>query len=572
MKSGKKILVVIMVMLMLLLIAGGAFAYVYMATDILKTDGELFFKYFAQITSSEEGFIEKGIKDFNEKKNQTPYENSGELTVIAEAPEGISEAIIDKVNELKISFSGKVDSVNQKVNQNIEVDYGNDVIFPVNYRQDGNKIGLQFDELSKQFIAVRNENLKEFAQKLGIEDVSEIPNEIDFSEKKQEIEFSEEEIEQLKQIYGTVLEQQLLDENFTSIKTEQNESYTLELSNEQVKNIIIKMLEATKQNTLIIDKINEIMLAQDSEAEKIDVSAIDDLIESINEEDVEDIPNLKLTLVQSNKQLNQIIIQFSESQIIIGKNKAQDSLSYDINCELKEEIVESDSILEETSEPGQFSLYFKVKYTGLDNLSNVQENYEIGFNIDAEGQSMGYDYKINTNTQFNDSISIESLDDSLAVFLNDHSEEQVTNFLTQVGTRLLAINKTQMERLGLKEYENPLLYTNPITSLGLMIYNMASETIADTSITDYEIEAFNTRFTNFVGEEVSGHQVYEMMNSVLRSNNLAEMENQSDRYVKVTRDGNEVDLKDFHVEDGVYMIEAIYNDEGYIEEMKVTTK
>ena len=220
MKSGKKILVVIMVMLMLLLIAGGAFAYVYMATDILKTDGELFFKYFAQITSSEEGFIEKGIKDFNEKKNQTPYENSGELTVIAEAPEGISEAIIDKVNELKISFSGKVDSVNQKVNQNIEVDYGNDVIFPVNYRQDGNKIGLQFDELSKQFIAVRNENLKEFAQKLGIEDVSEIPNEIDFSEKKQEIEFSEEEIEQLKQIYGTVLEQQLLDENFTSIKTE----------------------------------------------------------------------------------------------------------------------------------------------------------------------------------------------------------------------------------------------------------------------------------------------------------------------------------------------------------------
>ena len=67
------------------------------------------------------------------------------------------------------------------------------------------------------------------------------------------------------------------------------------------------MLEATKQNTLIIDKINEIMLTLDPDAEKIDVSVIDDIIEDINGEDIADIPNLKVTLVQSNKVLNQII-------------------------------------------------------------------------------------------------------------------------------------------------------------------------------------------------------------------------------------------------------------------------
>jgi len=585
MRSGKKILVVMIVILILLLTAGGVFAYVYMATDILKTDRELFLKYFAQITSSEEGFIEKGISDFNEKKNQTPFENTGEITFIVQAPEVISENIMDKVNNLSIIFSGKVDYVNEKVEQNIKVDYGNDVIFPVNYRQDGNKIGLQFDELSKQFIAVRNENLKEFAQKFGVEDVSEIPNEIDFSGMKQEIDFSEEEIEQLKQIYATVLQQQLLDENFTSIKTEQNETYTLELNNEQIKNIIVKMLEVTKQNTLLIDKLNEIILEQDPEAEKIEVSDIDELIESINEEDVEDMPNLKLTLIQSNKQLNQIIIQSGESQITIAKIKEQDNLSYEINCEMEESEengsniesnVDNDSVISvepstdiiDSSESIQTNLYFRVQYTGLENLNNIQENYEIGFNVKSSEESMGYDYKINNNTQFNNSISIESLDNSVAVFLNDHNEEQVINFLTQVETRLLAINKMQMEKLGLKEYENPLLYTNPITSLGLMIYNMATQTITDTTIYDYEIEAFNTKFTNFVGEEKTGSEVNAMIKTVQNSNLSSELEN--GRFVKVTLDGIEITG---NVDSSkTYTIEAVYDDEGYIAEMKVTTK
>ena len=58
--KGKKILSIILVLLILLLIAGGAFAYAYIATDIFKTDKEMFFKYFAQITA-EDGFIEKGF-------------------------------------------------------------------------------------------------------------------------------------------------------------------------------------------------------------------------------------------------------------------------------------------------------------------------------------------------------------------------------------------------------------------------------------------------------------------------------------------------------------------------------
>lgn len=570
MKKGKKIIVVIIILLLLLLIVGGAFAYVYVATDIFRTDKEMFLTYFAQLTS-EEGFLDKRINEFYEKKTQNAYENSGEITVDAKYPDEDFDKVMNKVNDLAIRFSGKVDSLNQKVEQNIEVDYGDDVTLPINYRQDGNKFGLQTDELSKKYIAVRNEDLQQLVTNLGIED-AEIPAVFDLTEETKDINITDAEIEQLKQIYTPILQENLTEENFSSIKTEQNESYTLELNNEQIKNLVIKMLEATKQNTLIIDKINEIMLTLDPDAEKIDVSVIDDIIEDINGEDIADIPNLKVTLVQSNKVLNQIIIQLGESTISIKKSIATDVLSYNINCDVSETMnstIEANSLFaDETSEPGQANAFVNIQYKGLDTLTNVQENYEFGFDITNSGETMKYVYGINTNTKFYDIVSIDELDNSVAIFLNDYDETQLTPFLTQVGDRLAAINKTQMEELGLEEYENPLLFSTPVTILGLIVYNMAAETVDSVeAFASYEISAFNEKFTPYVGEEVRGSEVNAMIKTV--QNNSLSSAGTEGHWVKVTLDGAEISENVDSTK--TYNIEAVYDTEGYVIEMQVTT-
>lgn len=586
MKSSKKIGIIIIVLLVLLLMVGAAFAYVYVATDILRTDKEMFFKYLTQITAEENGFLDKRIDTFLEKKTQTAYENSGEITTQVVLPEEMKEELIfieeitsleeilEKVNDLAIRFSGKVDSINQKVEQNIQVDYGNEVILPINYKQDGDAIGLQTDELSKKYIAVRNENLKQLATNLGIEDISEVPDKIELPEEVENISFTDAEIEQLKQIYMPILQENLLEENFSSIKTEKNVSYTLELTNEQIKNIIIKMLEATKQNTLIIDKINEIMLEQEPEAERVDTTVIDDIIQSINEENISDMPNLKLTLIQSEKLLNQIIIQLGENIITIEKRNTTDSLRYNINCDLKEtktnEMVESNSLFEEESsesKPGQANIYFNVEYIGLDGLTNINENYEFGLEIIAEQESMKYDYQIKTNTQFNENMTIDPLDKSVAIFLNDYDETQLTPFLTQVGTRLLAINKKQMEELGLKEYENPVLYSNPLTSAYIILIKANIQIEENINLTQQQITAFNERFTLYVGEAKRGSEVNAMIKTVQNSN-LSSAGTEG-HFVKVTIDG--IELSENVDSTKTYNVEAVYDTEGYITEMKVTT-
>lgn len=592
MRNSKKIIIPIIIILVLILIAGGALAYVYMETDLLKSNKEMFFKYFAQITS-EDGFIDGRIEKYNEKKQKNLYEDSGEVTFNIEYPEELAnEKIIDKVNDLSIKYSGQTDIMGKKVQKDIEVDYGNDVVLPIQYRQDGNEFGLQFDDISKKFIAIRNENLDELIEKFTGESLDNIIS-MDMSEvteMSEKVQFTDDEINQLKQIYGTVLQEQLVAENFSKTKTEQGENYSLELNGEQIKNIIIKMLEATKQNTLIIDKINNLILEEDSEAETIDISEIDNVIEDINEEDFSEIPNWKLTLAQNNEKLNQIIMEVGESKVTITKNSSEDILSYEIVCEIesveeqedsdtKSTTTQSDALFNATSniadklESVQANLYFNMQYSGLQELNNIQENYELGYEFGAEDIVMKSDYKISSNTQFVEDVSIEELSTNNAVFLNDHDAEVITNFMSQVGTRLLDVNKNQMKELGLEEYENPLIYSNPVILIGMMVYNMESGTITNTNLSEYELQQHNGKFERYIGEDIAGTNINSMLVTVF-NHNLAQDDDTT--RVSVTGDINltkdTTKPADKVPTDSKYNVEAVYNDEGYITEIKVTVQ
>ena len=243
----------------------------------------------------------------------------------------------------------------------------------------------------------------------------------------------------------------------------------------------------------------------------------------------------------------------------------------DVRYELRNKILNERSMgrefykfASEKSETEQLKVYFNIQYTGLQDLNNVQESYGIGYNLTTDGESMKCDYKINNNTQFKDSVSIQQLDENVAVFLNDHTKEQVSNFLSQVGTKLGEINKKQMESLGLKEDENPLLYTNPITTLGYMVFKEASETIEKIDLSEVEKQFFNENFMRYEGKK-RGSEINAMIRTVQVSNLQY-----PDRVVKVTLNGNEIN--DSVEITKIYQVKAIYNDDGLITEMRVTTQ
>ena len=68
-----------------------------------------------------------------------------------------------------------------------------------------------------------------------------------------------------------------------------------------------------------------------------------------------------------------------------------------------------------------------------------------------------------------------------------------------------------------------------IISLGLVVYNMAAETVQGVSLSDTEIQAHNDKFLRYEGEAQRGSQVNAMLQTVLSSNM-----NETDEGKKVT--------------------------------------
>jgi hypothetical protein len=57
-----------------------------------------------------------------------------------------------------------------------------------------------------------------------------------------------------------------------------------------------------------------------------------------------------------------------------------------------------------------------------------------------------------------------------------------------------------------------------IISLGLVVYNMAAETVQNVNMSDQEIKAFNDQFTRYEGNTQTGSTVNALVQTVLTSN------------------------------------------------------
>ena len=261
----------------------------------LKSNKELFFKYLSQVVDEEKGFCDTSITNYFDKKEQTPYENNGNIKVNFQVPEGIiSDNVIDSVNNLNITYSGQTDKSKSNAEQNIEIDFGQDIIIPINYRQNNQVYGLQSKYIGSKYIALENSNLKELAEKLGMI-FFEIPDSIDLEQNITELKFTQEEKKQIIENYKKVLIEQIDQDKFTKSETQKGTTYTVTLSPEEVKKLLINFLETFKQDTLLINKFNQYLKSIKS-TNQIEQENIQELMNELNQEDISKFKELKITI------------------------------------------------------------------------------------------------------------------------------------------------------------------------------------------------------------------------------------------------------------------------------------
>lgn len=511
--KGTKLLrngiIIISILIVLLLVV---FVVLYFCTDLLKSDKQLFFKYASQLVETEGGFIDNNIEAFYNKKQQMPYENEGKFDFTVDLGNNTNEQI-DIANDFVVNFSGKANKTNNKAEQNIELKYSDDVSWPLIYRHDGDIYGIQTDYVSSKYVAVENNNLKEFAEKVGMADTSDVPEKIEVPENTTSFEYTEEEKQTVQEKYMTILANQLRDDQFQAERNEDGTiRYILTMTNEELKNLVIALLNELKTDDVTLGKINNILSEQDLYTKNtIQAEDIDSIIESLQEGNTEE-GEVQFIVAQKNSKLVSISLNQNDNNIQLTKNDQEDSVNYSISVNFK-----FDTGLSRIGTIGG-TVYFSANYSGLNELNTVKENYELGIAVqDNNGQQVGkYTYQFENNVNFVDSVNIDGLNEENAMILNNYEEESIQNFMIQLGERISNVNAEQMEKIGFN-YGNPMILMIP-TSLGnvLLAQNLDS-TISESNMENSEVQTFNNLFLKYEGNQ-RGTLVKSLIQEIENSN------------------------------------------------------
>lgn len=510
-KKNTKILLILIIIIVIIILAG--VGILVFATDIFKSDKEMFFKYMADIGDYKKGFIDDGLKQYFEKKNNTPYNDEGEFSVNISSDN--EQKKFENVNNFNISFSGQVDTANSKAAQNISLNYSNDVKFPINYKQIENKIGLQTKYVGSKFVAIETEKLNKFSEDL--EDVESYGEMVDKLQKMGKVELTEDEKSHIKDTYITVINQQLEKDKFSKVKESDMSGYKLSLTGTDLQNVLVKLLETLKNDQTTVDKLNEYLKIQKNSA-KITASQIDDAIKSIKDDTDFSDKNFEIAVYQKNRDVCKLVIETTEGTIAIEKKIEGNQQNIVVSYEMKED--------------KKSKISFSANFENLESLQNIKENYELIMSLPEVAESSTTTdvdsevvvYKFSNDVNFTDSATVEDFSSDNSLMLTDYDSDQVSNFLNAVVERISEVNEQQMGQLGLEASENPIV--NMIPSIGLYLGNMNVLNQVNSNMSEAEINNFNQKFEAYESTNLKGVTVKGLLSTISLNNQSEETSNE----------------------------------------------
>ena len=507
MKKNKKIIIALIIILTIVIL-GIIGCLIYFTTDIFKGNKELFFKYITQTSDLEKGFIEKNVKEYYSKKENNSYTNEGNFKVTAQNPDVTN---LDTINNFSISFTGKNHNSNSKSEQNISINYSDSVTFPINYKKIGNQIGLQTDYVGAKYINIETDKIDKLSEIEKAKNIQDIGKIVSIIEQTKNISIAQGNLT----TYFNII-QNLGEEKFSKLSDANGTGYQLLLNGEDLKNLLVQILETLKSDENTLDIINQ-YIKQIRNSANITQSSINELIENIQNSNEISNENFSVTVYKKSGRTSKIVISLNEIKIDIHKNTNNENAQYEI-------LIDSNYNNENLKITG------KMNYEGLQN-QNVKETYEIGL----ESGAKIYNYKLENNIAFGEGISIEDFTTDNSMVLTNYENEAVNNFLVAVEERIIEVNKQQMQELGVEEDQNPLLRLIP----DLGSYTNLINSFNKPEVSKEDVATFNNKFEVYQSTNLQGVTVKGLLSTIQLNN---EQQDETRQIKEINFNGEEYEV------------------------------
>ena len=514
--KSKKILIIVITIILVLAVAGATFAYLFLTTDIFKSDKELFSNYMTQNVELFEKLMSSNSKSVLEDlKNEEKYESNTELSMSYSEGGEISNPI----NDLSAKIYVQKDNANNYLYADGQVLFGEEEYLESEVIKENELYGIRFSDVTPQFVTIKNdENFEAVAKDIGIDsfELESLMEMIDGTKTPSEEVISNEEITSLKQKYSNIIVNNISKGTFGSLKkaiitynnnTIKTNAYSVELSSAQVENMLVEILNNLKTETTILGKLAEFM-----DKDQI-IDNIDNTIEKLSDEEV---PTIKITLYEYNKTTIRTVIEIGnikatiesveqngeiEAKIQISQLSTDATTEYVIeilkNVTDNAEIYQAEVKIIEGEDTNTITFESQMQVSS----NRVTQNIKISYIKDIITASLNLDNTINIASDFD---KIQALDEKNNVVLNNLDEENRVRIISLLKEKVPEKAEKRIgllsDALGIKTEETGEPEETPTTN--------------EYEMTQVEVNRFNAKFEFYTGESVSAENVKTLLGIV----------------------------------------------------------
>lgn len=555
----------------------------YLNTDMFKSNKTLFFKYF--------GKNSENIKEIEEIFESTEYEKNlqnnkytDDINIKVNYTNNLqttSEDNSNTINNVKLLIKGEEDKNNKYSYKDFKLEKDKNIatntenqsssensnesnnkeqnIMEVEYIKNDNNYGIRFSDLFKQYLLVENNNLKDLFRKIGYseQELENVPDSIEINDiTLSDIKFTEDEIKQLSEKYSEIINKKVSKEKFEknskqvitiNEKNITTNAYILKLTNEELNNLYVDLLESLKQDEIILNKIESIQNKinsininsseskdlKESFAEEIDLQ-----IEKINKTNIGN-QETKIIVYENSGKTIRTAIQGKDYEINFDYINTQDEKNIELIVK-KDEIETYNIKLKKDKDGIKLDIYSNdetnpIKISLEQNKNESDKKCSNNINLKYENANSKLEVSAEQEINIVDKFENENtLNDQNSILLNGLEKEQLQAVLNQVSEEVQQKINSISEEVKINDIQEIL------EALGII---NKQQNIEAGGITETEKNRFNSKFEILKGEELDNENVLKVVEAVKDNIINAQVDTNEEIKIEISRNESNQDIE-----------------------------
>ena len=474
MKNKKAKWIVISVIILIVIIIG----IILWRSDVFKSPRQLFEKYAYQNAKLLPEYDYNEMIKQLDKIGEEKYETIGNITFSVNSQYANDDnynikQVKEEIEKLKIDYNVKSIGKESKNTTDFIIKYDNNDLLRLKLLNNQDRYGIRYSDFYDKYLYIENNNLKQVAEKLGL-DSTYIPDKIESMSLYDLLYIDNNELERIIKEYSSIVNEVINNEKFSSEKDVEinynNEKiktnkYTLNLTNKDLLDLYIKILEKLKNDDatldIIIDKINKIGFYYSTE--KLDKENLkiymQEEIDKYTDYEIDE-ENFEINVYEYKNKTIRTELKLENQDIIINlldtnKDSAKAEILFNTQYGNQQKITLNKKVSDNSKNYNIEIMYYDGTTFDFDieseQIKNTNNIYEVKNTFKLGNAQFNITINQEQKTDYNKDITIDDFDDENSVNLNNESSENIQRIFDEGITNLQNNISQKLELLGIDE-------------------------------------------------------------------------------------------------------------------------